>query len=67
MTTRGNGRECPGHVAVRLLGLFHSLPRFALGRFQPPFPLLSKECPTPFHFCPTHRTLYVTHPIPPFR
>jgi hypothetical protein len=26
MTTRGDGRECPGHVAVRLLGPGHALP-----------------------------------------
>jgi len=24
MTTRGDGRECPGHVTIRLLGLIHS-------------------------------------------
>ncbi|CAD1478330.1 unnamed protein product, partial [Heterotrigona itama] len=57
MTTRGNGRECPGHVAVRLLGLFPLTSTFRPRPFRPPSALSSKECPTPSHLCPTHRTL----------
>lgn len=50
MTTWGNGRECPGHVAIWLLGLVSlTSTRPALGRFNPlenpPFPSIQLITP----------------------
>ncbi|KOC67585.1 hypothetical protein WH47_10360, partial [Habropoda laboriosa] len=65
MTTRGNGRECPGHVAVRLLGLAHSLPLVPPRPFYPLREKKKEPHPPTSPSIQTHRTLYVNIPDPP--